>query len=317
DAKYIFDNYNHKFIYRNCPICNNDNSNSFELFLDRYHICKCNICASRYVNPVPSEEVLSVYYNKCESVAMYTEQTKKINYDELYKDRNELIMKVLALNSSETINILEVGCNSGNFAIYMRNVLSKANMKFNIYGIDVDSYSIQMASEKTKNMDNIHFYNISANDINKLNIKFDLIVAFDLIEHIVYTDEFMKNIFNALNHRGFVVLTCPNASGITEICLPYSNEKKIISSAIYPPMHLNAFDTTNILLFAYIHHFSLYYVDTNGKFDISILELCKNEINCEMIKCINKLDIQMKNFLQYYTKILLGSGYMRVILRKI
>lgn len=81
-------------------------------------------------------------------------------------------------------------------------------------------------------------------------------------------------------------------------------------------MHLNAFDTTNILLFAYIHNFSLYHLDTKGKFDISILELCKNEINCEMIKCIDKLDIQMKNFLQYYTQILLGSGHMRVILRK-
>ncbi|EAK9986111.1 class I SAM-dependent methyltransferase [Campylobacter jejuni] len=227
DAKYIFDNYNHKFIYRNCPICDNDNSNSCELFLDRYIICKCNVCASKYVNPIPNEEVLSVYYNKCESVTMYTEQTKKINYDELYRDKNELIMKVLNLNSGEIINILEVGCNSGNFAIYMRNILSKTDVKFNIYGIYVDSYAIQMASKKTKNMDNIHFFNISYNDILKLNIKFDLIVAFDLIEHIATPKNFMKSIFNALNHRGFVVLTCPNALGITETYLPYFlNEKK-------------------------------------------------------------------------------------------
>ena len=77
DAKLIYDKFESDFHYRLCPICGQDDYINLEKFINRYDVCKCKICNSEYVNPVPSLDALSYYYNKCENNRLFDELNKK------------------------------------------------------------------------------------------------------------------------------------------------------------------------------------------------------------------------------------------------
>lgn len=321
NAKYIFDTYYDKFEYRNCPICGSNNFGNDKKFLERYEVCICNICNSYYVNPIPNQEILNIYYNKSTSVQLYTTLHKTQHDNVAIKDtRLEFIIPQIIpiIKHTIQINILEVGCNTGNFIYALKSYLESQGF-YNIvyYGIDLDKMAIQIANEaRNKNDSNVMFKNMAAEELKNLGVEFDIVIGFDIMEHLIDPNMFCSQIYNTLKPNGLFLFAVPNSVGITETLLPYHNDK-IITSAIFPPMHLNGFSTQNINLFAYKNNFALKFIDTKGIFDVSILELCKEQnIDkkvSEFIECSND---STKAFLQHYTTLTGGGGYMRCVFKK-
>lgn len=99
--------------------------------------------------------------------------------------------------------VLDVACGDG----YGTKVLSK-KMKY-VVGVDRNKDYLNIAKSKYNN-DNIEYKCI---DVDKETIvgKYDGIVCFETLEHLKYSDRFLKNLYNILNENGVMILSVPNS----------------------------------------------------------------------------------------------------------
>jgi 2-polyprenyl-3-methyl-5-hydroxy-6-metoxy-1,4-benzoquinol methylase len=97
------------------------------------------------------------------------------------------------LNRTDTV--LNYGCGGGIFTILL-------NEKFLTSGIDISENAIKQAK---KNYSNIDFYHIS----NPPKKKFDVVISFDVIEHVFDFDDYFTSI-NSLIKKGGRLLIATN-----------------------------------------------------------------------------------------------------------
>jgi 2-polyprenyl-3-methyl-5-hydroxy-6-metoxy-1,4-benzoquinol methylase len=123
---------------------------------------------------------------------------------------NILYSKIIAdhFPSDKNTRILDIGCGMG----FLMLALKKSGYQFT-NGIDTDEQ--QVASCKQKNLDvtlvkdSTEFLKVNAG-------KYDLITAFDLLEHIPASNQidFVKNIYQSLSTGGMFIATVPNANSV-------------------------------------------------------------------------------------------------------
>lgn len=104
---------------------------------------------------------------------------------------------------------LDVGTGIGFWIDY----LLEKKVKF-ITGVDISLSAIEFCKRKYSNFKNIEFFCGDISDdtfvSEKLNKKYDLVTAFDVLYHITNDDKFkktIKNIANVLNPGGYLFLT--------------------------------------------------------------------------------------------------------------
>ena len=311
DSQLIFRKYEKKFSYRNCPYCGESKFNNFTKFNNQYHISKCNKCSSLYVNPVPNNEALEFYYNKCKCNKQLNDvfnkraHKKNIIIDQKLHDLIDLI--VIKLKTKKSIKILEIGCNSGVFLYKLKQqLLSLKIYKFvELSGIDIDKSAISSAKLK-----DVSLKCMTIEKIKNLGKKFDIIFHFELIEHLIDPHNFCKLIRKSLLKDGLMFFTTPNALGFDNKILSY-NDFRPIAHAIFPPMHLNAFSNQNISNFLIRSKFSIVDINTPGNFDIDIVKKFSKK------NILSKLN--SKKYLAKIQKILQivnGSSHLSVLAKK-
>jgi 2-polyprenyl-3-methyl-5-hydroxy-6-metoxy-1,4-benzoquinol methylase len=317
DAKIIYDKFGLDFQYRPCPICGQDEYTNLEKFINRYDVCKCKICNSEYVNPVPGIDALSYYYNECENNKLFaklnkTREMKDFRLDSRIDFIKKFVEKILSRKNERKINILEIGCNNGTFLSLLKAFISSigAQSKIDLYGIDIDKSVIEDTVDKSLNL-----HVLPAEKIEELNIKFDMILNFELIEHLHDPVLFINSVYENLFDGGFVIFTTPNSLGLEIKAIGY-NKTRLLAHSIFPPMHLNAFNTQNILLFANKNKFKLRVIETPGKLDMDLLTTVSDELEDENLKEIALMDENTKAHFQYLTSYLDSSSHMRVVLER-
>jgi len=317
DAKIIYDKFGSDFQCRPCPICGQDEYINLEKFINRYEVCKCKICNSEYVNPVPSIDALSYYYNKCENNKLFaklniTRQMKDFRLDSRIDFIKKFVEKIISRKNEGRINILEIGCNNGTLLSLLNEFISSigAQSKIDLYGIDIDKNVIENTVDKSLNL-----HVLPAEQIEELNIKFDMILHFELIEHLRDPVLFINSIYENLLDGGFVIFTTPNSLGLEIKAIGY-NKTRLLAHSIFPPMHLNAFSTQNILLFANKNKFKLRTIETPGKLDMDLLTTVSDELEDENLKEISLMDEKTKAYFQYLTSYLNSSSHMRVVFER-
>jgi 2-polyprenyl-6-hydroxyphenyl methylase / 3-demethylubiquinone-9 3-methyltransferase len=317
DAKLIYKKFGSNFQYRPCPICAGNDYVNIEKFINRYDVCKCNICNSDFVNPIPNMEALSYYYNNCENNKLYSKLNLKRQKSDFRLDSRinfikQYIQKIISENKERKLNILEIGCNNGTFLSLLNEFISSIGFqsKIDLYGIDIDENVIRNSVDNSLNLNAL-----PAEKIGKLNVKFDIILHFELIEHLNNPISFMNAIYENLFDGGYVIFTTPNSLGLEIKALGY-NKTRLLAHSIFPPMHLNAFSTENILLFANKNNFKLKSIETPGILDIDILSLVSDEIEDENLYEITNMNEDIKAYFQFLTSYLNSSSHMRVVFEK-
>jgi len=217
-----------------CPLCNGGDItiiySNYPGYIDgsKFEIFKCTQCTSHFV--VNSDDLKKMY-------DIIYSSTNTNGYDRYYryatqvKDMNDPL-KFLALNEStyfpiynyvqnkKQLNILEVGCGYG----YLTYALHKRG--FNAKGIDIASTPISFAKESFGDF----YFNITLDDfVKQTDIKFDLIIATELIEHLIDPNEFLNNCIKILKKDSKIIITTPNK----DFYKPNS-----IWQTDYPPVHL-------------------------------------------------------------------------------
>jgi 2-polyprenyl-3-methyl-5-hydroxy-6-metoxy-1,4-benzoquinol methylase len=165
--------------------------------LKRYkkaHLCQCRDCGFIFSQQIPSPEELVHFYSDAYDVTSYFSPITEQRYEALL-DSLEPYRK--------TNKILDIGSGYGFF-------LEVAKRKgWEVYGTELSDKTVKVCTSKGIEM----LKGEITNDSFESGM-FDVIVAIELLEHINYPKEFVKQAKRLLRPGGKVYLTTPNFNSI-------------------------------------------------------------------------------------------------------
>ena len=205
----------------------------------KYYISEGNII---FLDPHPTDHELKNFYN------IEYKQGAYLHYTE-----NPLIKEFTALSRinlfKNIINkglLLDVGCSSGGF---IESALKNG----------YDAYGLEMSSEAKKKAKQCIKKRITLGDAEiltkKIREKFDVITAFDVVEHTKDPVNFIQNLSKLLKKNGILVFTTPD----TDHYLRYLMGK--YWPMLQPCQHLYLFNKNNFNKI--IRNCNLEIIDTN------------------------------------------------------
>jgi len=321
DAAEVFSKFGDEFEIRKCPVCAEPTYHEIDKFHDMYSIVNCNRCASTYVNPCPNVHALEYYYNECLcNEALGKVYRSRVNTkNPIISDRATYIINIIKtlLESKKDklpLKILEVGCSSGIFLSELQSRLTKDGLleRCELQGVDIDHNAIQKSVDPDLNLTAMAVEKFSKNNSSE----FDLIVHFELIEHLADPFQFMVSVNGLLKPSGIHHFHTPNALGMDNIALGW-NATRVLAHGIFPPMHINAFTTQNVVHFSLRSKFKIVSIDTPGKLDVDIVKLLSNELGEDsQFSAINDFTEEQLALIQSWLCTLNASSHMRVTLEK-
>ena len=187
-----------------CEICG---SNQFSPVCESHlvsPVVQCSICGLQFVNPIPGKEYLNQLYQQEGEENLYyknyiQERTdRKKSYNKHYFRRLKLIEKYLDGKGK----LLDIGCGGGFFL----NAAQEDG--WDAHGIDIVPDFVKFAREEL-GLKNVHCGSLEESQFEK-NF-FDVIVLWDLIEHLPHPMAFLKIINKILRPGGLIIIWTPNA----------------------------------------------------------------------------------------------------------
>jgi len=190
----------------NCPMCS---AASFEIVTYRFdsgRIVRCAECGHIYLNPTLSDAVLrSIYENyhgrNNDRALMSMIEGWFIDPAGPYQFALKLIE---AEGGFEGQNVLEIGCGPGHFL----NACQARGAR--ITGVDLSPHAVELAKAEF-GIDVIHSsFEVAASEGVLPKQNFDLIFAFEVIEHVKEPGVFLTLVYDLLKPGGRLVLSTPN-----------------------------------------------------------------------------------------------------------
>ena len=191
----------------NLIACDNCGSNKFATLCewnDLSKVVQCDRCGLQFVNPMPNKEFLDQLYRKDGEESPYyrnyiLERTnRRSSYNKQYHRRLKLIEKY----SQGKGKLLDIGCGGGFF------LKTAEERGWEPHGIDIVPGFVEFAR------DELQLKNVNCRSLEELEYKkhfFDVIVLWDLIEHLPHPSNFLKTINQLLRPDGLLVIWTPNA----------------------------------------------------------------------------------------------------------
>ena len=319
DAKDVYQKFSSTFENRNCPICGNSKTSPKDSFLGLYSVVQCKTCNSEYVNPVPGEDALSYYYNECICNEQFEELSRsRANKTNLIISERLLSVSKLIeelLSSHKVIRVLEIGCSSGAFLNQLSQYLQDRNLQNRVLlsGVDLDESAIANPVVR-----DVELHASSAQDFAKNSSNhFELILNFELIEHLHNPFEFMTAVKNILSPNGILYLHTPNANGMDNKALGY-NDFRPLAHGIFPPMHLQAFTPENIVHFSIRCGLNVVDIETPGNFDVDMVKrfISRSSSADSTFHNIRFFDDSQLAIIQDWLRELNCSSHLQVVLSK-
>jgi 2-polyprenyl-3-methyl-5-hydroxy-6-metoxy-1,4-benzoquinol methylase len=223
-----------KFI--TCKICEGE----VKLINKKYNLIQCTKCEFIFCSTIFSQrEFVAVYdelYNS--ENAVYGNHSVR-EYEMLLKNkrirvgyhRSKLLKKHVLNGKCESV--LEIGSGIGLIGSYIRN----ENEKIKYLGIEIDKESYDKSRFLKLNTINDDF-----TAINTIEESFDVIMLWEVIEHLQDLKLFLELAYEKLNPNGKIVLSTPNYNKIYN----YPKREEDVIFQDKPPIHLNFFTKENI-----------------------------------------------------------------------
>ncbi len=236
--------------YTSCPSCNS-HANRLPIKMGNYFLFLCSKCGLRFTpeafNHLPD-------YNKAYLTEAYIrnqiESLKKKNLiSDILKCPTYMYFFKSFKDVSNGLSLLDVGCGVGKFC-YVANTLD-----YNVTGIDISKNAIDIGmsfSNKYK------LFNISLDEVILSKIKYDIVVAFEVIEHLSDPLIFLKKIKFVLKNGGKIFVTVPNWDS--------APVRKAQNYDALPPYHILYFTRSalyNLLYNAGYNYLNVGYIKTD------------------------------------------------------
>jgi SAM-dependent methyltransferase len=119
-----------------------------------------------------------------------------------FRSRNRLIIWALQRYFPEARNFLEIGCGTG----FVLSGVREALPTLTLYGSEVLSAGLAFAAER---LPGVELFQMDARRI-PFREEFDVVGAFDVLEHIKEDEEVLSQMYQATRKRGGILLTVPH-----------------------------------------------------------------------------------------------------------
>lgn len=264
-----------EFVSVPCPACKSgDFTKKFEKYGLEY--LSCVSCETMYISPRPTAEVLEDCYRDSEVYAYWNKYiypaSEEARRKKLYVPRVDRVLEICHRHHVATDSILEVGSGFGTFCVEMRS----RNRFKRIVAIEQTPDLAQTCRQKgietlEKPIEKIDFKD-----------KFDVVVNFEVIEHLFSPKEFLLHGLKFLKPGGIFVVTCPNGKGF-DIGVLGELSKSVDHE------HLNYFNPDSLSVLLRSCGFEVLESLTPGRLDA---ELVRNKI------LAGEFDVSQKPFLR-------------------
>jgi len=196
---------------KNCPICTQ--AAVPYCSKDRANYFKCGFCGTIFQYPLPTLKEMMDYANAEYHNGLYKEylEANDLKYATFEYRLNKVIQAFNKQNHSQVSpRILDVGCSNGRFIeVALRHGIDA-------WGLELSENAIAAAAPTVQ----ARIYHGDANKIENLGTEnFDIITAFDLIEHLFDPFSFLNNLCRVITKNGLIVITTPDASSLHRILM--------------------------------------------------------------------------------------------------
>jgi 2-polyprenyl-3-methyl-5-hydroxy-6-metoxy-1,4-benzoquinol methylase len=187
-----------------CDNCGSDQFATLSEWNNLSQVVQCDRCGLQFVNPMPNQDFLDQLYRKDGEESPYyrnyiLERTnRRSSYSKQYHHRLKLIEKF----SPGKGKLLDIGCGGGFF------LKTAEERGWEPHGIDIFPGFVEFAR------DDLNLKNVHCQSLDELKYEkhfFDVIVLWDLIEHLPHPSHFLKTINQLLRPDGLLVIWTPNA----------------------------------------------------------------------------------------------------------
>ncbi|NOR69216.1 MAG: methyltransferase domain-containing protein [Methylomarinum sp.] len=222
-----------------CPVCNDGKDTDTAIYdFDSISIVKCSNCSTMHLKPMPDEESLKSiynnnYYNDKEQVHGYYDYAAEVrSIEKTYSKRLKFVKEVLGLSVIRTAQFHEIGCALGIGLSVINNEFSTLAS-----GSDISKDAEQACKVKGfpfSRSDSLGRHNFG--DRQK-----DIVLIFDVIEHLSDIQEFVAFLGDFVSENGYVVITTPNMDD------PFNKLLGSRSPSIKIPQHTIYFTTDTLI----------------------------------------------------------------------
>lgn len=198
-----------------------------------YDLLECSNCCLQFWYPLEQPDA-SYYEKEIHGIYKQMHQGRSkmdVRYKEFLKDFPGISGKI----------ILDIGCSDGLFLEIMHSLGNT------VYGIDIDSISIEKARQR--GLKNIYLIDINtfAEEALQKKLSFDIITMFDVIEHLVNPIQTLASVKKLLSSKGILVGTVPNGNRFLKDSIETD----------FPPHHFYRFNKKSLTAILAVSDFSV------------------------------------------------------------
>jgi 2-polyprenyl-3-methyl-5-hydroxy-6-metoxy-1,4-benzoquinol methylase len=192
-----------------CPICNYGKTEKI-IRQKQFDIIKCLNCGLQFVWPQPKRERLKEIYAKKYFIGNTNTPKGYADYGQLEDELSKEAKKRIALINKycRRKNLLDIGCSTGIF-------LEEAKRQgYKVTGNEISPYALKILKQKQ-----IACFPGAVEDGVLPKGCFDIVTAWDVIEHVSEINKTVKEIENSLKDRGYLFLTTPDTQSLDSILM--------------------------------------------------------------------------------------------------
>lgn len=246
-----------EFVKVPCPACESaDYKEEFEK--KGFNFVRCKNCETLFISPRPTFEMLEDFYEKSESIKFWSDkiyaESEGIRRDQIFVPRAKRVGEICQ-KFGATGTIMDVGAGFGNFL----EEVGKLKVFKKLIAVEPSPDLAAVCRKKGQE--------VIEQVIEKINTdeKVDVIVNFELIEHLFRPKDFIQACAKLLTGGGLFIVTTPNIKGFDLLTLGK------LSGNITGPNHINYFHPKSLSILLENCGFEVVEVLTPGKLDAELV----------------------------------------------
>ena len=246
-------------VRRACPACGA--TGGFEFSKKGFFYALCPKCRTLFCDPIPEEKNFSRYYAESPSINSWATGLYKLTEakrrESIYAPRARMLDEIITKHSPGIKSVVEIGAGFGTFAEEVAKL-----KKYEVYAIEPNKSLIKALQEKKLKVIPKFFEDVTQAELPRNGACY---TSFELAEHLFAPRKFFKQIYDAMMPGDILIATTLNGMGL-DLQVLWERSK-----SIYPPAHVNFFNTSSIRIMLEGIGFHMLEVRTPGKLDVDIL----------------------------------------------
>lgn len=289
-----------------CPACDGSQQ-AFEFVKSGFPYVTCAACETLFVNPRPAPELLAEFYRAAPSSRYWIDgffrPVAESRREKIFRPRAQYVARRLGHCKSGTV--ADVGAGFALFLEELRNLWPETSL------VAIEPSPEMAAIGRAKG------FVVEEHTIESLAGhagRFQLVTAFELLEHLHEPRLFLKKAFDLLCPGGYLLATTLSGRGFdVQILWERSN-------SVSPPHHLNFFAPESLAQLVTRTGFVVEEICTPGELDWDIVEgaVLKDGMNVDRFwrGLARSVDVACKRDLQQWLSRHKLSSHMRILARK-